>query len=487
VEKAGKARLKMSYDPKERDDFDYGKRIYKQKTKGKPVYLLVIVLVVVLAGLIILILPKETIEETHVPGYDAADSPGLDKPVVSQVETGTEEYGDDTATGETFPGTGTDTDTAPGTFPDADTAYPSIDQKLYGDIENKIFGETHSHAPPGDLRERAKDYIKAGEFEKALPLIKELVAGDDSLTVLVGLCYYGMKDYSNARYYLQKALMINKNDALAMKYMALTCWELNDPDNSLRYAKAALEELKWDAQLQFLLSRLKREMKAMDGYGKAQRVNFSIVFSKFEHSNVRVTVSEFLEEAFLEEAYHDIGREMDAYPSSPVSVILYNEKNFSEVTRAPGWAGGLYDQLDGKIRIPIKGMSVNEPRLKFVLYHEYTHALIHSITTFCPRWIHEGLANYLAFDSIERGRIRTIGQIIPLKYLDAAFFHRNVKIVGLAYLESYSVVSYLIDRYRMYRIKGLLEDLGKGTDFNTAFSSAFSISYDQFQKTWGKE
>jgi tetratricopeptide (TPR) repeat protein len=343
-------------------------------------------------------------------------------------------------------------------------------------------GETGTQGRPGELYDRALGYCKAGDFEKALPLFKELAAANDRISVFVGLCYYEMGDYPNARYYLEKTLMIDRNNALALKYMALTCWELDDLENSLRYTEAALEKTKGDAKLRYLHSRLKRERKAMDGYGEAKRINFTIVFSKFEHGEARTTVIEI-----LENAYREIGQQLDAYPSSPVSVILYNEKNFSEVTRAPGWVGGLYDRLDGKIRLPIKGMSINEPNLKRTLYHEYTHALIHSITPQCPRWIHEGLANNLAFDSVDRGRIRTVNQIIPLKLLEAAFFHRDVRVVGLAYLESYSVVSYLIDRYGIYRIKGLLEDLGRGTNFNTAFSSAFSISYNRFAETWGRE
>jgi hypothetical protein len=260
--------------------------------------------------------------------------------------------------------------------------------------------------------------------------------------------------------------------------MALTCYKLDDMENSLRYAEAALE-IKGDPHLQALHGKLQREVKAMDGYGSAKRVNFTIVFSKFEHGEARNAVIEI-----LEEAYREIGQQLDTFPSTPVSVILYNEKNFSDVTRAPRWAGGAYNPLDGKIRLPIKGMSVNEPGLKRILYHEYTHALIHSITPQCPRWLHEGLAEYFSRDYSQVG---TIGQKIPLKLLDVALLARNPTVVRVAYWQSYSVVSYLIDRYRLFSIKELLEKLGGGTNFYTAFSSVFSISFNRFAETWGRE
>jgi tetratricopeptide (TPR) repeat protein len=468
----------MTYDPKQRDDFDYGKRLYRQKPKDKPPYIIVIALIVVLAGLILMIIHKKSIQNTQILGFDAVDSSGMSEPMVSRVENSSENHEDSNTPGKTSPGTDPYTNTEKDTGTDSGTTYPSIDRQIYADIKKKIYGETDSQISPSELYNRAERYCKAGEFEKALPLFKELAIKDDRMSVFVGLCYYEMGDYSNARYYLQKVLTIDRSNALALKYLALTCYKLDDLENSLRYAEAALE-IKGDHQLQALHSKLQREVKAMDGYGNAKRVNFTIVFSKFEHGGARNAVIEI-----LEDAYREIGQQLDTFPSTPVSVILYNEKNFTDVTRAPGWAGGLFSGSDGKIRLPIKGMSVNEPRLKHILYHEYTHALIHSITPLCPRWLHEGMAEYF---SLDHGQINTIGQKIPLKLLDTALLARNPTVVRIAYQESYSVVSYLVDRYRLFSIKELLEKLGSGTDFYTAFSSVFSISFNQFSETWGRE
>lgn len=458
----------MSYNPGERDDLDYGRRIYRQKPKGKPPSLFIITLVVVLAGLIFAILYKKSIEKTPVPVYGAGGSPDRNRPAVSQVENNKENHDDNHTAGETLPGTEADTDT--GT--DMDTMYPSNNEKVYGEI--------NIQTPSGEMYGRAEQYFKAKNYKEALPLYKELAITDNKMFVFLGVCCYETGDYRNAGDYLENALEADENNAMALKYLSLTCYKLDDLKNSLRYAEASLE-IQRDTELQAHFSKLKREINAMDGYGNTRRVNFNIVFSKFEHNETRFAVIDI-----LENAYRDIGQQMDTYPSTPVSVILYNEKNFFDVTRAPGWAGGLFG-VDGKIRVPIRGLKPDEPLLKRVLYHEYTHALVHTITSKCPRWLHEGLAQYFEYFFLLSGRLKTIGQIIPLKRLEVGFPSGNTRVVALAYWESYSVVSYLVDRYKLYRIKELLQELGRGTDLNSAFSSAFSITYDRFVKTWGKE
>jgi len=84
-------------------------------------------------------------------------------------------------------------------------------------------------------------------------------------------------------------------------------------------------------------------------------------------------------------------------------------------------------------------------------FHEYIHSLIHSITKSCPLWIHEGLAEYFS-----KGPSQRVGQVIPLNYLEKSFSGLSGKGISLAYIESHSAISYLMDRYRADRMKNML-------------------------------
>jgi hypothetical protein len=97
------------------------------------------------------------------------------------------------------------------------------------------------------------------------------------------------------------------------------------------------------------------------------------------------------------------------------------------------------------------------------------------------------LAEYFSEDEelLEWGR--KLGQLIPLKLLENRFPSGNPRLVAVAYLQSYTAVTYLIDKHGLFRVKELLERLGKGESLNSAFRDIFYNTYDHFVKTWGRE
>ena len=95
----------------------------------------------------------------------------------------------------------------------------------------------------------------------------------------------------------------------------------------------------------------------------------------------------------LESAYWRIGKAMSTYPSETLNVILYTNRQFQDITRAPAWAGGGYD---GRIRLPVNGALRSPKTLERVVTHEVVHAVIHNAAgESVPTWVNEGLASYL--------------------------------------------------------------------------------------------
>jgi tetratricopeptide (TPR) repeat protein len=323
-----------------------------------------------------------------------------------------------------------------------------------------------------ELAFKAAERLRSGDYEQAIRLFGELSERDKSAFAGLGVSYLKMGDSDRARESLEKALEQDKNDFTARKILAFLYYKKDDLEKSLDHASAGLS-LKRDPELLSLYEKLRRDTDARGGFINESTSHFRVHFDGYRHGAISRNIIEI-----LEDAYSSIGKELNYFPSEPLNVILYTDRDFHDVTQTPQWSGGFYD---GKIRVPVKGIEGREALLKKVLFHEYTHAVVFFLTPRCPLWVNEGLAEFFS-----RNHARKLGQIIPLQSLETSFAWLSGSSVGLAYQESYSAVAYLIETHGISRMKEFLLALSVGTDLNEAFKKAFHVSYHQFLREWGK-
>jgi tetratricopeptide (TPR) repeat protein len=326
------------------------------------------------------------------------------------------------------------------------------------------------------LVQDAKQHFEKGDFRKSVELCKQLAERDKKAFLCVGLSYFKLADYENSIGFLEQALDGGADEFTCRKYLAFAHYYRDNFDKSILNAKEGLD-IRKDAELDAFYARLMREKKAHRNFVSESTTHFRVQFDGYELGGISRKVI-----GMLEDAYSSIGSDLNYYPSEPITVILYSNHDFYDTTQAPGWMGGYFDTRDGKIRVPVRGAEGQEDLLKTVLFHEYMHSLIHSITKSCPLWIHEGLAEYFS-----KGPSQKVGQVIPLNYLEKSFSGLSGKGISMAYIESHSAISYLMDRYRADRMKNMLLSLSSGKDLNGAFSDSFQMSYTDFINNWGKK
>src|ERR1044071_2980011 len=167
------------------------------------------------------------------------------------------------------------------------------------------------------------------------------------------------------------------------------------------------------------------------------------MFQGYADASLAAQTTEMLDAAFWQ-----IGARLGAYPSETVVVMLYTDKQFRDITRAPEWSGGVYD---GRIRVPAAGATRSPDSFKRVLTHELAHAMIantapRGVTT----WLHEGLAQYFVGDDPQaaRARLRATGrdQLMSLTQLEATFGRLNAAQAQVAYDESLVAVDFIMQR-----------------------------------------
>ncbi|MGA9981679.1 MAG: peptidase MA family metallohydrolase, partial [Candidatus Sulfotelmatobacter sp.] len=188
--------------------------------------------------------------------------------------------------------------------------------------------------------------------------------------------------------------------------------------------------------------------------------------------------------AALESDYDDLSRDLGTPPHDSILVTLYTEQAFFDVTQAPSWSGAIND---GKLRIPVSGLSSLTPELARVLKHELAHSFINQLSAGrCPPWLHEGIAQLLEPKSLG-GSGHQLAQLfkaqrnIPLNMLEASFQSLSGSQAYLAYAESLAAVSYINDTDGMGDIQRILQALSQGSSTEAALRSTIHSDYGQLE------
>lgn len=361
---------------------------------------------------------------------------------------------------------------------------PPIEILKEGSTSKKGLANNHSFVRSNDRLQAGYSKLKEGEYHEAILDFEEAlrIDGDDPNSYLgLGLAYYSIKDLDRAKGALEQGLKIYSGSAIAHKLLGEIYYQRDDLVSALSHWEKALSLDPRDQELRRRFLKASREFETHKGFNSEITRHFTVQYEGGEKNEIGRKIIEI-----LENAYHHIGRELSYYPGKEVTVILYSKQQFRYVTNGPSWSSGIYD---GKIRVPIGGLKGDEPMLRQILFHEYTHSLIHSITDRCPTWLNEGLAQY--FEGRDKDRARNImkefykrNAVVPLEFLEGSFLRLNKNQADLVYLESLSAVSYMVERYGLYSVKELLIELSKGNSIDDSFRSALYIPYKEFEKDW---
>lgn len=181
----------------------------------------------------------------------------------------------------------------------------------------------------------------------------------------------------------------------------------------------------------------------------------------------------------LEQAYFRIGSTLGVYPDDLITVVLYTEERFRDITRAPAWAAAAFD---GKIRIPIRGALEHPQELDRVLAHELAHAFVHAIAPRgVPTWLNEGIAMFFEPGGMERADTRLAGtpRRLPFERLARQFGTLSSAEAELAYAQSAVIARQLFDE-GPWRIEALLRDLSDGVPFPEAYEQRLLLPFGDF-------
>lgn len=333
----------------------------------------------------------------------------------------------------------------------------------------------------------AASHLDHGDVTRAEPVLVEVVSREPERgQAWKGLGYVQLEQgrLSEARASLETATRLLPDDADAQLLLGNVLYQLGEAEAALGALRAGRAARAGDASYDAFIARVEREVRAEAGFSRAESDHFTV---SFEGGGTSAQAG-YLVSLLLEDAYHAVGSRLDYYPGDPVHAVLYPAERFRDVTRSPEWAGALFD---GKIRLPVGGLTDRTEALERTIAHEYTHAVVHRIARGrAPVWLNEGLAQ-LAEGPLDgplrerlRAHIRGGRPLASLRDLEGSFAGLDARSAELAYVQSLAATDFLVARYGRTAARRVLDRLGAGEPLPAALESVLDVPYEDLDRQW---
>ena len=290
---------------------------------------------------------------------------------------------------------------------------------------------------------------------------------------------------TQAQSYGEDAVRKSPDSSFAHKILGMIYYKLDRLRESVDELTKAKELDPNDKEAENYLKTITRQAKAEADFRSEASTHFNMRYEG-EMATPKLRQEILLT---LERHFDDLVSTMGLLPRDPIIVVLYTNQTYFDVTLAPAWTAALND---GKLRIPVEGLTGVTPELSRVLKHELAHSFIRQATNGrCPVWLNEGFAQLVEPQSAARYKMQLAklfddGKQAPLQALEGSFIGYDSSRAAVAYVESLAYVEYIRDTYGMNRISDIMRDLSEGQSTEEALKSALHDDYSQLEDEFAR-
>ena len=330
----------------------------------------------------------------------------------------------------------------------------------------------------------ALDERRFGDALESFTAASAILPRDPSLCFGAGMAAFMLGRNADAQEWFEKALKLNPRYRGASEWLGELHYRAGRLKEAVEVYEAALKHAPGASEMEARLGEWQKEASLQSRFYEARGAHFAV---RFEGPGDELLARRTVER--LEEQYWRIGQTLTAYPQNPITVVLYTQEQFRDITRMPAWTAAAYD---GRIHIPMRGALEQTEELDRVLGHEFVHAVVVMLGgRNVPVWLNEGLATHLergGAEESERVLAATSGRPRPgLHQLHRSFANLSGADAHVAYALSAKAVRRMMDLRSAAGIVTLLQDLGRGMAFATAFQQNIGVRYEDFQAMIARE
>jgi tetratricopeptide (TPR) repeat protein len=328
----------------------------------------------------------------------------------------------------------------------------------------------------------AQFLLAKGDIDSAIDQYRQaLTFAPENTGLLLNLAvlYLRKSQFTTALDPLERARRIAPDSPDVAKLMGWAYYGANKLDRAVEEWKRA-DRLRPDPEVKFALAKAERDSAEEESYREGETAHFSL---KYYGGAAPELASGILRT--LEDEFRELESQLDYTPPEPINVILYTEQAFADITRAPSWAGALND---GRIRIPVQGLTAVTPDLARVLKHELTHSFVGQKSHGrAPTWLQEGIAQWMEgrrSSSAAGALIDAAAQNegIKLESLEGSWLGLSGDSAALAYAWSLAVVESMIQTGGMSDISRLLDRIAASPSTDAALRETLHSNYADLEQ-----
>jgi tetratricopeptide (TPR) repeat protein len=325
--------------------------------------------------------------------------------------------------------------------------------------------------------------LSRGDMERALADERTtLTYAPENPQLLLNVAYMHLRrsEYKQALDYLERARRVAPENPDVPKLAGWAYYSMNKLNQAVSEWQRALA-LRPDAEVQAALEKAQRDKQEEENYRENESSHFALRYSGESEPGLAREVLHTLETHFSA-----IESELNYTPPEPIGVILYTRQAFADITRAPGWVGALND---GRIRVPVQGLTQLTPELSRVLKHELTHSFVRQKTRAnAPTWLQEGLAQWM--EGKRSGpnahmllQVYDAKQAMLLGDLEAPWLRFSSEVVGYAYAWALANIEYIVQVEGMTGVERILDRLAAGSTMEAAVREVLRSDYTDLMES----
>src|SRR5580698_3774259 len=360
----------------------------------------------------------------------------------------------------------------------------AIDRNYLAHVESEArSGGTKANARAARALHAASQFELAhGDMEHALNDERSaLNYVPDDPQILMNVAYLHLKrsEYKASMEYLERARRAAPDGPEIAKLEGWAYYGMVKLDQAVAEWKRALA-IAPDPEVQAALAKVERDRQQEQNYRENESIHFTL---HYDGSSEPELAKEMMRA--LEMHFGAIESELNYTPPDSIGVVLYTQQAFADITRAPSWVGALND---GRIRVPVQGLTSLTPDLSRILKHELTHSFVQQKThSLAPIWVHEGIAQWIEGKRSRENaavlvQVYDEKQALPLGEMEKSWMQLPTSVASYAYAWALANIEYIVQNDGMGDVEKILNLIAAGSSTEAAIQEVLHLNYDELEK-----